>query len=179
MQNNFDHVIGLVLQEEGGFVNNPKDPGGMTNLGVTLRVWEAFVGHSVGEAEMRALTPAIVTPLYKQNYWDKVSGDNLPRGLDYAVMDFAVNSGPVRAAKTLQEICGVNQDGSIGPATLAVVNSADPAGLIDKLCNQRLAFLKSLSTFATFGKGWTARVTRVKAASEQMAQGAGSAAAQA
>lgn len=175
MQDNFDNVLALVLKEEGGFVNDPQDPGGMTNLGVTKRVWEGFVGHPVDEAEMRALTPASVGPLYKQNYWDKVHGDDLPRGLDYAVMDLAVNSGTGRAAKFLQQACGIEDDGVIGPGTMAAINAANPVDLIDKVCNHRLAFLQSLPTFAHFGKGWTARVVRVKATSEQMAQAAGAA----
>src|ERR1700686_1791164 len=102
MTNNFDNVLKLVLKEEGGFVNDPRDPGGMTNLGVTKRVWEAFVGHDVDEAGMRALTPPAVGPLYPQNYWNRVHADDLPVGVDYAVMDYAVNSGTSRAAKTLQ-----------------------------------------------------------------------------
>ena len=71
------------------------------------------------EADMRALTPALVGPLYKRKYWDKVAGDLLPSGLDYAVFDAAINSGPGRAAKWLQELVGVTADGAIGPGTLA------------------------------------------------------------
>jgi lysozyme family protein len=85
-------------------------------------------------------------------------------------MDFAVNSGTSRAAKTLQAACGVTQDGSIGAQTLQAVNNADPVTLIDAVCDQRLAFLQSLPSFNHFGKGWSARVARVKAASEQMQQ---------
>lgn len=178
MKDNFENVLSLVLKEEGGFVNNPDDPGGMTNLGVTKKVWEGFVGRAVDEAEMRSLTRADVTPLYKQDYWNKVCGDDLPHGLDYAVMDFAVNSGTGRAAKLLQKTCGVDPDGTIGPATLGVVNTADARDLIGKVCDQRLAFLRSLPTFATFGKGWSARVARVRAASDKMAQGIGATAGQ-
>jgi lysozyme family protein len=176
MNSNFDNALGFVLQDEGGFVNDPADPGGMINLGVTQRVWQAFVGHPVSEPEMRALTPADVTPLYKQNYWDRVQGDSLPAGVDYAVMDFAVNSGTSRAAKFLQQACGVNADGAIGPATLAAVNNADPAGLINKVCDERLTFLQSLPTFARFGNGWTARVGRVRNRALQMVQPAAAAA---
>ena len=170
MLGNFDNVLQIVLKEEGGFVNNPADPGGMTNLGVTKRVWEAFVGHAVSEADMRALTPADVTPLYQKNYWNGIRGDNLPVGVDCAVMDFAVNSGVSRAAKFLQQACNATPDGNIGPNTLNAVNNADPITVIDTVCDQRLAFLQSLSTFATFGRGWTNRVNRVKAAAEQMVQ---------
>jgi lysozyme family protein len=177
MTDNFDNVLALVLKEEGGFSNDPRDPGGMTNLGVTKRIWEAFVGHPVDEAAMRALTPAAVGPLYRQNYWNRVHGDELPAGVDYAVMDFAVNSGTSRAAKTLQRACGVADDGAIGNQTMQAVNSADPITLIDTVCDQRLAFLQALPTFGTFGRGWTARVQRVKAASEQMQQTPGTGAA--
>ena len=173
MNSNFENVLALVLRDEGGFSNDPRDPGGMTNLGVTKRVWEGFVGHAVDEAAMRALTPADVTPLYRQNYWNRVHGDDLPAGVDYAVMDFAVNSGPSRAAKTLQRACGVTDDGAIGPATLAAVNSADPITLIDAVCDGRLAFLQTLPSFPTFGHGWTNRVQRVKTASGQMQQAPG------
>ena len=173
MNSNFDNVLALVLREEGGFSNDPRDPGGITNLGVTKRVWEAFVGHPVDEAAMRALTPADVAPLYRQNYWNRVHGDDLPAGVDYAVMDFAVNSGTSRAAKTLQRACGVNDDGAIGQQTLDAVNGADPITLISTVCDQRLAFLQTLPTFGTFGRGWSSRVQRVKAASEQMQQAPG------
>jgi lysozyme family protein len=174
MTNNFDNALQLVLKEEGGFVNDPQDPGGMTNLGVTQRVWEAYAGRPVNESDMRALTPAMVAPLYRQNYWERVHCDDLPLGVDYAVMDFAVNSGTSRAAKTLQAACGVTQDGSIGAQTLQAVNSADPVTLIDAVCDKRLAFLQSLPSFNHFGKGWSDRVARVKAASEQMQQQQGS-----
>ena len=111
MNSNFQASLAHVLQSEGGYVNNPADPGGMTNLGCTKAVWEEFVGHPVSEADMRGLTPDDVAPLYKRKYWDKVSGDDLPAGLDYAVFDAAINSGPGRAAKWLQEAVGVTADG--------------------------------------------------------------------
>jgi lysozyme family protein len=170
MTSNFDNVLELVLQSEGGFVNDPRDPGGMTNLGVSQRVWEAFVGRPVSEAEMLALTPADVAPLYRVNYWERVHCDELPVGVDYAVMDFAVNSGTSRAAKTLQSACGVTQDGSIGPQTLQAVNNADPITLINAICDQRMVFLQSLPSFPDFGNGWSARVARVRTASAQMQQ---------
>ena len=170
MLTNFDRVLTLVLKEEGGFSNDPRDPGGMTNLGVTKRVWEAFVGRDVDEAAMRALTPAAVAPLYRKSYWNRVHGDDLPLGVDYAVMDFAVNSGTSRAAMALQRSCGVEDDGAIGLQTMQAVNSADPITLIGSVCDQRLVFLRSLPSFDTFGRGWTARIQRVRAASEQMQQ---------
>ena len=169
MNSNFEASLAHVLQSEGGFVNNPADPGGMTNLGCTKAVWEEFVGHPVSEADMRGLTPADVAPLYKRKYWDKVSGDDLPAGLDYAVFDAAINSGPGRAAKWLQEAVGVEADGAIGNGTLAAVAAFDVQELIKAYNDKRLGFLQGLPTFGTFGKGWTNRVASVQAVSSSLA----------
>ena len=162
MQNNFDAALQHVLRSEGGYVNNKLDPGGMTNLGVTARTWEDWIGHAPSEKEMRELTPEKVAPLYKRKYWDAIKGDDLPSGVDYCVFDCAVNSGPGRAAKILQEAVGVKPDGGIGPLTLAAVKAVDPVVLINKYAEKRLAFWQSLSTFDTFGKGWTRRGNEVK-----------------
>jgi lysozyme family protein len=162
MQENWDNSFAAVLKHEGGFVNHPKDPGGMTNLGVTRSAWESYLNRDVTEAEMRALTPNVVKPFYKAMYWDKIKGDQLPPGADYAAYDLAVNSGVGRAAKYLQEIAGVTADGVIGPKSLEAIKACDPQELADALCDKRLEFLKRLPTFATFGKGWSRRVAEVK-----------------
>ena len=101
---NFDLSLERMLRSEGGFVDHPKDPGGVTNLGVTKRVWEDFTGTKVTVDEMRALTVADVTELYRTNYWNLVRGNDLPHGLDYAVFDYAVNSGGGRAGRHIQEV---------------------------------------------------------------------------
>lgn len=168
MKENFDEALKAILHHEGGFVNHPKDPGGMTNLGVTKRVWEEWVGHEVDEKAMRALTPAIVGPMYKVKYWDKVRGDDLPAGVDYAVFDAAINSGPGRAAKWLQTTVGAVPDGAIGAGTLGKVAAMEPAAIIEKYQETRLAFMQSLPTWDTFGKGWGRRVTEVKEAALKM-----------
>lgn len=168
MKGNFDQCFKITLVYEGGFVNHPKDPGGMTNLGVTKSVWQNYLNRDVTEAEMRALTPEIVKPLYKKRYWDAVRGDDLPSGLDAVVYDFAVNSGPARAAKFLQRIVGAAEDGKIGPGTLKLVGEHNANDLIEKMCEARLNFLKGLSTFATFGKGWTDRVAKLEAVAEKL-----------
>ena len=164
MQSNFENCLALMLAHEGGFVNHPQDPGGMTNLGVTKRVWEEWVGHDVDEKQMRALTPETVAPLYKRKYWDAVRADDLVDGVDYCVFDVAVNSGPGRAIKFLQSCVGTTPDGGFGPATMAAVKKSeeDPARLIELYCAKRLEFLQSLKTFETFGKGWSRRVQEVK-----------------
>jgi lysozyme family protein len=164
MQSNFEPCLALMLAHEGGYVHHEKDPGGRTNLGVTQRVWEEWVGHEVDEKQMRALTPETVAPLYKRKYWDAIRADDLVAGVDYVVFDVAVNSGPGRAVKFLQSCVGVTADGGFGPATLAAVEKAeeDPTRLIEMYCAKRLEFLQSLKTFETFGKGWSRRVQEVK-----------------
>jgi lysozyme family protein len=169
MKENWDACFAMVLKHEGGFVNHPKDPGGMTNLGVTKAAWEAYLGHSVTEENMRALTPFIVKPFYKAQYWDKIKGDQLPSGVDYAAYDLAVNSGTGRAAKYLQRIAGVADDGVIGPKSLEAIKKCDAEDTVDEICNMRMSFLKGLNTFDTFGKGWTIRVNDVKAKATEMA----------
>jgi len=170
MKENWDSAFALVLKHEGGYVNHPKDPGGMTNLGVTKKVWEEFVGREVDEREMRALTPDVVKPLYKKNYWDKIKGDQLPSGVDYAAYDLAVNSGTGRAAKYLQQIAGVHADGVIGPKSMEAILSCDPVETVDAICDMRLDFLQRLPTWNTFGKGWGRRVEEVKSIGLQMAK---------
>lgn len=162
MTENFEHCFQHVLESEGGFVNHPSDPGGMTNLGVTKDTWERWTKTKATEQDMRDLEPDDVRNLYRAMYWDKVKGDDLPKGLDLCVFDFAVNSGVYRASRFLQRTIGAKEDGVIGNQTLFLVKNNDPQELIKRYCEARLRFLRGLYTFATFGRGWTARVERVE-----------------
>ena len=165
MTDNFDKCFELMLAHEGGYVDHPQDPGGRTNLGVTQRVWEEWLGRPTSEKEMRALTPETVAPLYKRKYWDVVRADELVAGVDYCVFDVAVNSGPGRAIKFLQSCVGATPDGGFGSITLGLVKKAEDANaaeLIAKYSDTRLQFLKSLKTWPTFGKGWERRVNEVE-----------------
>ena len=161
MKANFDKSLALVLVHEGGYVNHPKDPGGATNRGVTQAVYDAY-RKTRGKAgqSVKFITDEEVNAIYKFQYWDRVQGDLLPAGLDYAVFDFAVNSGVGRASKYLQAVLGVAQDGQIGARTLAAITN--PSNAINALCDRRMSFLRNLRTFLTFGKGWTRRVTDVR-----------------
>lgn len=171
MKDNFNKCLENVLHHEGGYVNHPQDPGGMTNLGVTKRAWEAWKKEPVTEQDMRELTPATVAPFYKEMYWDLSKCDDLPAGVDYCVFDAAVNSGVGRAAKWLQQSVGANPDGSIGPKTLTAVSEKDPVKLVEMLIEQRLLFLQSLATWGTFGRGWGKRVASVRHDALEMAKG--------
>jgi len=157
-----------ILHHEGGYVNHPKDPGGETNLGVTKRVYEEWGGTK----DMKELTVEDVSPIYKKNYWDRVKGDHLPAGLDLCVFDFGVNAGTGRAAKYLQKMIGTTPDGGIGPMTLAKLKEYVDAKGIEhtvKLYQMgRQKYYESLSTFSTFGRGWTRRVEETTALALKM-----------
>lgn len=166
---NWDTCIEMILHHEGGYVNHPKDPGGETNLGVTKRVYEEHGGTK----DMKDLTVEDVKPIYKESYWDRVKGDQLPAGLDLCVFDFGVNAGTGRAAKYLQTLIGTVADGGIGPNTLAKLDAyVEENGLEKTIRNYqdaRQEYYESLSTFETFGKGWTRRVNETTNAALSMA----------
>ena len=158
----FEDCLARILKHEGGYVNDPLDSGGRTNLGVTQRVWEEFVGHPVTEADMKALTPQKVGPMYKLKYWNPSYCEVLPKGLDYVVFDFAVNAGTGRSVKTLQQAIGCVADGVIGPKTMAAINDANPKDLITKFSDARADFYQGIVARkpdqARFIKGWLNRV---------------------
>ena len=157
MNQNFDKCMSMLLAHEGGYVNHPSDPGGMTNLGVTKRTYDEYHGTDVTEDEMKALTRADVEPIYRRNYWDRCRCPDLPTGVDWAVFDFAVNAGTGRAAKALQQAVEATQDGSIGPMTLIKVKQVPVENIINRTAIYREQFYRSLKTFDTFGKGWLRR----------------------
>lgn len=152
----------LSLVYEGGKVDNPKDPGGRTNQGVTQTTYTAWrKGRGLASRDVYLMEPDERDAIYRAGYADPIHYDDLPAGIDYATFDFSLNSGPARAAKGLQAIVGVGVDGVIGPITLAAVNEAardDEEAVIRKLCEARLAFMQGLSTWSTFGTGWGRRV---------------------
>ena len=156
---NYDKCLETILHHEGGYVNHPKDPGGETNLGVTKRVYEDWGGTK----DMKDLTVEDVAPIYRKNYWDRMKCDEIPAGLDLCVFDFGVNAGTGRSAKYLQTMIGTVADGGIGPNTLraldAYIDANGIEGAIKNFQEARQGYYESLSTFETFGRGWTRRVT--------------------
>lgn len=158
---NFERSLAAVLKHEGGWADHPADPGGATMKGVTLGTYRRYKPGAT-KADLRKITDAELKRIYRDGYWNKVRGDELPKGVDYAVFDFAVNSGMGRAIPFLQRVVGVTADGHLGPLTLAAVDRKGAAAVITDLCDARLAWLKRLDTWATFGKGWSSRVNGVK-----------------
>lgn len=170
---NYEKCLELILHHEGGYVNHPKDPGGETNMGVTKKVYETWVmEEDLLPKEMKDLEFGDVAPIYKKNYWDRVKGDSLPTGLDLCIFDFGVNAGTGRAAKFIQSIIGTTVDGGIGPNTLktleAYISIEGLEATIDAYQDKRQEYYESLSTFETFGKGWTRRVTETTAEAHKL-----------
>jgi lysozyme family protein len=171
MKYNFSYCLAWVLKHEGGFVNHPEDPGGMTNMGITAQTYAEYTGRrlsTITEREMRSLTIEQVSPIYKRKYWDKCKCDQLPSGIDYAVFDYAVNSGPSRAIKHLQQCLAIKDDGLIGPQTLKYTLDAVPEELLREYMQRREDFLRGLKTFKTFGRGWMRRVTEVELKAQEL-----------
>lgn len=146
----FDEIIDRVLSHEGGYVNNPRDPGGETQWGISKR--------SYPTVNIRALTRQGAVDIYRRDFWQRVQGDRLPRAVAFQALDAAVNHGIGNAVRWLQRAAGVADDGIIGPRTIAAVAAQDPADLVLLFNAERLEFYAKLGTFDTFGKGWTRRV---------------------
>lgn len=169
---NFSACLAHVLASEGGYVDHPKDPGGATNMGITLATLQEWRGRPIAKADVRDLTRDEAAAIYRAKYWNKVKGDDLPAGLDLVAFDAAVNSGVYRGSKWLQQAIGAAADGVIGPRTLALANAVNTPQAISRSLRARKNFLLSLSTWPTFGKGWSKRLVSVEAAALKMAKGA-------
>jgi lysozyme family protein len=169
MERNFKNALLHVLVHEGGWANHPMDPGGPTMKGVTLITYRRYFGENKNKADLRNISDGELETIYDSGYWSKCRCSDLPFGIDYAVFDAAVNSGPGRGAKWLQASVGAEQDGSIGPETLSHVSAHDPIEVIEAMCDNRLLFLRSLSTWADFGTGWGRRVNDVRTTATIMA----------
>jgi len=158
MKENFDFCLDHVLKSEGGWSDHQDDPGGATMKGVTLITFRRFYGADKTKQDLRQISPGELSHIYRTGYWDKCLGDDLPGGVDLTVFDGAVNSGPGRSVKWLQAAVGAAQDGLIGPDTISKTRAGDGVSVIHGICDQRLAFLKALPTWPSFGNGWQRRV---------------------
>jgi lysozyme family protein len=152
MKNNFNDCLSRLLKDEGGYSNDPRDPGGPTNFGITLTDYKLYINKNGTAADVKKMTVAQATTIYKEKYWDALNCDTLSSGVDYAVFDYGVNSGLARPRNDLKKFANLK-----GTA------------LIDAICDERMAFLKALPTFSVFGRGWTRRVAGVRAYSKQLA----------
>lgn len=151
MKQNFQDCLQRVLKDEGGYSNNPADPGGATNFGITIADYKRYINPNGTPDDVRRMTVNQAAVIYKQRYWDALGCDNLPSGVDYTCFDYGVNSGIGRPQKDLKKFSNLSGH-----------------TLIDAINDERMAFLQSLGTFKVFGKGWTRRVSGVRTYSHQL-----------
>ena len=145
----FDVAFDRLLGSEGGYSNNPADPGGETNWGISKR--------SYPNVDIKALTRVGAKAIYERDFWNRIHAEELPDGVAFQVFDFAVNSGIETAVRHLQRAVGVAEDGYWGPVTRAAVAAMSESDIIMRFVASRLDFWTSLSTWSTFGRGWSRR----------------------
>lgn len=174
MKDKFKESLRRVLVHEGGKVDDPRDPGGRTNKGVTQNTFNAWL-KSKGKKprDVYTMTDDECAAIYKHRFWDVIDGDNLPPGIDYVVFDGAVNSGPSQSVKWLQRALGMtNADGQLGVMTMDKLRGVnDHDALVAGICGKRMAFLQALKHWKTYKGGWTKRVNSVKATGQAWAMG--------
>lgn len=159
----FEAIVDVILRLEGGYVDHPKDPGGATNRGITLKTLQKWRGKPTTKQDVRALSKGEAKEIYQRLYWDKISGNRLPKALALLTFNAAVLSGPNRAIKILQSAlnhygASLIVDGEIGPLTLGAVQTVPERSLTQKYDRHYRVFLRSLKAYQTFGRGWERRL---------------------
>lgn len=157
-------AISNVLLHEGGYTNDPKDPGGPTNWGITIADARMYWKPNATAADVKAMPKIVAISIYQQKYWAKIRADELRGGVDYALMDYGVNSGVGRAGKVLRRLMRLPDNTSaFSDELIRTAGGKDPHELVNAICDERMRFLRGLKTFDHFGKGWTRRVAEVRA----------------
>lgn len=169
MKDNYELAETRVLASEGGYTNDPRDPGGPTNWGITIYDARMYWKHNATSVDVKKMPRAVAEDIYRKKYWNALDCDDLPDGLDYCVFDYGVNSGIARAGRVLRKLIGVSTaDWHVTPEVVSAVNRRDIKMLIEEVSDERLNFLRHLRTWDHFGRGWNARVASVRSASLQM-----------
>jgi lysozyme family protein len=152
----FDEAFTRLIGHEGGFVDHPSDPGGVTNYGITVKVARenGYLG------DMREMTLDVSKAIYKARYWDKCRCDELPEKLRFDVFDTAVNSGVSTAVQLLQRALRVKDDGQIGPQTIGAAQVQPVTITIARMNGARLELMTNLRHWEQFGKGWARRIAK-------------------
>lgn len=171
MQADFDPSLKIILKEEGGNDDDPRDPGGRTSRGIIQREWDAYRDTHPGRpADVWKASDTDVADIYRNQYWNPYC-DRMSPGIDLVFFNTAVNSGRQQAVKELQRALGVQADGMMGMITFQALDAtSDPEALIKNQCDQRRKFYRALKTFSTFGKGWLARTDRIEKSALDMAE---------
>jgi lysozyme family protein len=163
MKGNLTACLTKSLAYEGGYVDHPDDPGGATNMGITIGTLSDELGYPATKPQVRNLTRSKAEAIYERRYWRPIRGDDLPLGVDLSAFDYGINSGVSRSAKDLQRVVGAAVDGDLGDQTLKAVARMKPAEVVKAHCGRRMSFVKSLAIWNSFGKGWSRRIADVEA----------------
>lgn len=147
---NFDKAFDILLGHEGGLSDHPKDRGGLTKFGISQRAYP--------DEDIVNLTVERAKELYLRDYWLPVGCEAVPDGIKFDLFDMAVNSGKLAAILNLQRACGVPVDGKLGPLTLKAIEGMDPIRLAARFNGYRLAYMATLRSWPSFGRGWAARI---------------------
>jgi lysozyme family protein len=160
MQENFNPSLVRVLVYEGGYANNPKDPGGATMKGITQGTYNSWrARHGLPTSPVKGIGDDDVSAIYKADYWDRMDCDEMAAGVDFCLFDAAVNSGVGGATTWAEGVCGLDPDGDFGPKIKAAILAMDPETFIREFNSRRLGTLQRLPTWKTFGHGWAARIS--------------------
>lgn len=173
MKENWHKAMLIELKFEGGKDDDPIDPGGRTNQGITQRVYSAWrLKNGKAARDVFLMEDDERDAIYFQNYGQKVRFDELPPGIDIVVVDGAINSGPSQSIKWVQRALNITADGVLGEVTMQrILSHEDHDKLIEGILDRRLAFLRSLKTFYHFGGGWTSRVHQLEKTGQAWAMG--------
>lgn len=167
---NYDACEARVLAAEGGYGDNPNDPGGPTKYGITIYDARLYWKKSATLADVKNMPKSVAQDIYRHKYWDALDCDALPSGLDYTVFDYGVNSGIGRAGRVLRQVLGLpTDDYRVTAAVVTAIKERDAADLIRQINGERLKFLEGLTTWEHFGRGWKIRVDSVDSTSLRMA----------
>lgn len=151
-----------VLGSEGGYVNDPKDPGGETQWGITWPVLREAIALNIVPplATIRSLTQQEAVSIYRLRFFNRINAGKLADGVQYQLLDFAVNSGIETAVRYFQRALGVADDGYWGPASQAAADATTESDMIMNLLAERLDFMTRLKNWPDAGKGWARRIAR-------------------
>lgn len=154
MPTSFSTAVKFTLEFEGGLVNHPNDPGGLTKHGISQRQYPSL--------NIRALTLEEARVIYRVDYWDEIGGDSLPPAVAFVLFDFAVNAGVSRASKAVQRLVDVRVDGDIGPLTIAAINVRRTSWVTENILHARarhyIKLVRSSPAFMSFIFGWEVRL---------------------
>lgn len=168
LKKNFNKIMDHVFHWEGGYVDHPRDPGGATNMGITIHTMRQLAldldnDGDIDRDDVRLVTKSLAKDIYKVNYWNAVDADSFPSGIDALLMDAAVNSGPRASVRWLQRALGVTADGVLGPQTRGAVRASQSlSDLIKKTVDERLKSVRKFKNYDTFGKGWENRIRSLR-----------------